>query len=342
MNNNPISLKENAINTMSDMQELFIKRGAVRRKCNMPFQYKKLIQHKDNISISICDFAETEKIIVSQEALNLESSPVHAHDYYELAFVNKGNYYVSIEDKEYAFLEGDLLLLNRNTKHTEKNNFSNSENQYLCFDESFFDDYIDKFGNIATPNGIIDCFIKNNKTNNILNNKDYILFRPMENYSSVTEIFSEIENVMTLKPSYMSASIYYLIAKLFNILEDGKTYKETYVDLGNFPELKLAENVKNIILEHSGNISRTEIATKLGYSENHIYRTFKNVYGVSIKEYSQNEQIKVAAKLLSDTNLSVSEIAIKIGIENRTQFYKLFENTFSCTPKEYRERLKNS
>ncbi len=340
MNNNASIQTQTSITTIDGMEDLFEKKGAVRRKSLTPFQFRKLIQTKESVISTISDFYNTEKIVVSSDALTITNSPVHAHDYYELAFVRGGNYYVKIEDKEYTFLKGDLLLLNRNTKHTEKNSFSESQKCYLCFDEVFFEDYIAKFGNISKPNGIIDGFFKNNATNNILNNKDYILFRPISDYSVVTEIFNEIENVITNRPNYMMASIYYLIGKLFYILEDGKTYSETYVDLGNFPELKIAENTKNIIKKARGNISRAEIATILGYSENHIYRTFKKVYGTSVKEFSQAEQMKAAAELLFDFSLSIADVAVKTGIENRTQFYKLFEQTYSCTPKEYRERLK--
>lgn len=336
-------VKQNTVNTMQEMQSLFEKRGVGRRKgLNTPLQLRHLVQTDEYVRVTSRDFLDTEVVTVSSEALSLKSSPVHSHDFYELAFVKTGNYYVTIEDKEYTFSEGDLLLLNRNTKHTERNNFTKSANFYLCFEESFLVDYAAKFGGVVKENGVIDHFIKNNTAKNILNNKDYIVFKPIGEHNAIDDVFSELESVFDEKPNYMQAAVYYLIGKLFGTIEDGRLYKATYVDLGNFPELKIAESARKMISDKRGIVTREEIALFLGYSENHVYRSFKKIYGTSIKEYAQSEKIKHAQELLRESSLSITEIASVVGIENRTQFYKLFEKTFGCTPKEYRERLKSA
>lgn len=333
--------KELTINSMEEYMELLnVAAKSKRRNYYQPFFHLKITNNREGSHTTISDFFGVSDITIkSDTSFEFNNSPLHSHDYYELTFVESGSYDIAIEDKKYSLSTGDLLLLNRNTKHSELNNFSHSTNVYLSFEEKYFEDYIDHFGNLFVKNGIIDKFIKNNACKDFLNNKDYILFKPIGDYSEVQRTFDEIEKVMRERPPYMQAEISYLIGKLFSEIEDEKIYKKTYVDLGNFPNLKIAESVNEIIEQTRGVVTREEIAKILGYSENHVYRTFKKIYGHSIKEHCQFEQIKYAAELLLQTQSSISEIAVIVGLENRTQFYKLFKDKYGCTPKEYREKL---
>ena len=312
-----------------------------RRNYHQPFSHSRITNNREGSNVIISDFFGISDITITNNKLfEFSNSPVHSHDFYELAYVESGNYGTVIEDKSYSLSTGDLLLMNRNTKHSELNNyFSHSINVYLSFEEKYFEDYVAHFGNLFVKNGIIDRFIKNNAAKTFLNNKDYIIFKPIGDYSEVQRTFDEIGKVMRERPPYMQAEISYLIGKLFSEIENDKIYKKTYVDLGNFQHLKIAESVNEIIEQTRGNVTREEIAKILGYSENHVYRTFKKIYGHSVKTHCQLKQLEYAAELLSQTQSSISEIAIIVGLENRTQFYKLFKNNYGCTPKEYREKL---
>ena len=47
-------------------------------------------------------------------------------------------------------------------------------------------------------------------------------------------------------------------------------------------------------------------------------------------------QLAEAARLLRNTEFPVSQIAASLGYENRTQFYKVFQQEYHLTPLEYR------
>lgn len=310
------------------------------RHYNQPLTLSEIWYDGNNVKAFVADNVGTTNYVFNNTKDYLvEKFPTHSHDYYEFMFVTKNSYDMTIADKNYKFLEGWGLLLNKNTEHTEFSNFFTAQTFYLGIEDGFFDDYKNKFGNLFKPNGTIDNFIKHNKEKNVLNNKDYIIFKPSGDYSAISSIFSELKRVFSERPPYMQAAMYYLVGKLFSVLEDGVTYNETYVDLGNFSDFKIAEYISDLIAENRGNITRKEIAERLGYSENYLYRVFKKTYGYSIKEYCQKERIKYASELLSDTTSSIAEIAFETGFENRTQFYRIFQKTYACTPKEYREKL---
>ena len=107
--------------------------------------------------------------------------------------------------------------------------------------------------------------------------------------------------------------------------------------MGYSRELVTLENAKRIIEENHGVIRRTELAKKLNYSCEYISQIIRAHTGYTFKKYCQKVQLQEAARLLRSTDLSVSKIAASLGYENRTQFYKIFQEEYQLTPSEYRK-----
>jgi len=122
-----------------------------------------------------------------------------------------------------------------------------------------------------------------------------------------------------------------------HLLENPEQYKATYVSMGYGRELVTLENAKRIIEENHGVIRRTELAKKLNYSCEYISQIIRAHTGYTFKKYCQKVQLQEAARLLRSTDLSVSKIAASLGYENRTQFYKIFQEEYQLTPSEYRK-----
>lgn len=72
--------------------------------------------------------------------------------------------------------------------------------------------------------------------------------------------------------------------------------------------------------------------TKLKY-------TFKRVYKCTITEYIQNTRMSRAEHLLSNTDMSINEIAKIVGYRNSSRFSKLFRKNMGLLPNEYRKRI---
>lgn len=60
--------------------------------------------------------------------------------------------------------------------------------------------------------------------------------------------------------------------------------------------------------------------------------------GVSPSVYIKGIRMSVAQKLLADTDMPVSDIAIKTGFSTTKYFSSSFKDTFGLTPAEYREQ----
>jgi YesN/AraC family two-component response regulator len=72
------------------------------------------------------------------------------------------------------------------------------------------------------------------------------------------------------------------------------------------------------------NVSRTLLHTKL-----------KALTGLSATEFIKTLRLKRAAKLLSDGQLSVSEVSVMVGFNSRNYFTKCFTELFGVSPSEY-------
>ena len=83
-------------------------------------------------------------------------------------------------------------------------------------------------------------------------------------------------------------------------------------------------------------MSRHELESSLHYSGDYLNKIVKKYTGLAIFDYGMTFCMKRASSLLQYSNMTISEIARQLGFSNRTHFYKVFQNTFSLTPSEYR------
>ena len=111
----------------------------------------------------------------------------------------------------------------------------------------------------------------------------------------------------------------------------------------NWTEKKHSEKkifeVKQYIEENYDNteLCAQSIADKFKLSAKYLSYAFKEYTGVSLLVYLQKKRIDTACELLENTNMTVGEVAYKIGIENENYFYTLFKKNVGMTPKQYRQ-----
>lgn len=98
------------------------------------------------------------------------------------------------------------------------------------------------------------------------------------------------------------------------------------------------DSVISIINENieEENLRPELIADKLDMNTRSLYRRFKKISDLSPNDFIKDYRFTLAAKLLVTTNLTIQEIIYKVGITNKSYFYREFFKKYSMTPKEYR------
>ena len=101
---------------------------------------------------------------------------------------------------------------------------------------------------------------------------------------------------------------------------------------------KMSENVARYIDENiTEELSVGVICKRFHISKSMLYREFHARFGCTVGEYITSKRIETAERLLRTTQLSVSEISEKCGIDNYQYFCRLFKNIRGVTPLQYRK-----
>jgi AraC-like DNA-binding protein len=80
-----------------------------------------------------------------------------------------------------------------------------------------------------------------------------------------------------------------------------------------------------------------DLAKSVGLNEAKLMRAFKQIYGATIFDFSQQLRMELAKKLIETTDLSVTEIALEVGYEYSSNFTTAFKRHFGITPKAARD-----
>jgi AraC-like DNA-binding protein len=72
------------------------------------------------------------------------------------------------------------------------------------------------------------------------------------------------------------------------------------------------------------------------YSYPQLTRIFKKYMSCTITQYVNRRKLEHAKELLSNTDMSLSEITSQLNFESTSHFHNLFKKQFNMTPTEYR------
>jgi two-component system, response regulator YesN len=168
----------------------------------------------------------------------------------------------------------------------------------------------------------------------------------------VNAIFNEIINrCITVINSVEEANVNINIAQIQN-----KANK--FYNIGQYKMLceeiirvaietcKLKEGKKDYIvdfileyiqLHYSEDIYLELFAEKLNLTKEYISQYFKNKTGTNLVNYLNEFRIQNAKKLLSETNLSINEVAQNVGYNTPNSFSRIFKQYVGKSPREYRQ-----
>ena len=91
------------------------------------------------------------------------------------------------------------------------------------------------------------------------------------------------------------------------------------------------------------NMSRTELSVEelsreLGMSRVHLYKKLLQITGKTPIEFIRVIRLKLAAQLLRESQLHVSEVAFEVGFNNPKYFSRYFKDEFGVLPSVYQEK----
>jgi len=100
--------------------------------------------------------------------------------------------------------------------------------------------------------------------------------------------------------------------------------------------------VKDYVTAHLGDqeLHLNDIAASVGLSTGFLHRAFRQTTGETPLGYIQRTRVEEAMRLLASQNLTIAEIAMKVGFCSPSHFARLFRRQNGMTPSQYRNGKK--
>lgn len=154
-------------------------------------------------------------------------------------------------------------------------------------------------------------------------------------------IQKQLETIYNVKGSEyesavaMTGALYTLISTFMQYAEHDENTKNS--------QMVYVEKAKDYIsTNYSYPVTIEDVASYVGISRSHLFRSFQIYQHQSPKEYLIDFRIRRAAHLLRDTSLSIATIAYSVGFENNLYFSKAFKSKMQMSPSEYRKNASAS
>ncbi len=239
----------------------------------------------------------------------------HLHKEIEVLLVLDGEALLYLEDGNMITIKkGDIVFVPPFTPHLYKiPENSNFNHRCVCFDSSvIYDKALAKNleDKSLTPKTIINneiCFnFINEAFESYIKKNDGFELRIIGNISL---FFAKLKEENLISPIITSSST---------------SFHKTVIDY--------------IDKNFSDNITSQDIAKILHLNNSYFCRLFKKNFGLPFQNYLSFYRIEKSKSLLRKTDLSVLEVALKVGFNSQSYYSKLFKNHYLLTPSEYRNK----
>lgn len=146
-------------------------------------------------------------------------------------------------------------------------------------------------------------------------------------------INNSIEYDIIFKPKHC---INYLLNILY-IKSETKTINPSKTNY-NF---NVNKAMKYIEENYNKPITLDDLCSSININKSYFCTIFKEHTGETFSRYLSHYRIKKAKKLLKDTNLSITDIALTVGFNSVNYFNNNFKRLTDMTPAQYRNQIKS-
>ncbi len=294
---------------------------------------REIYTRKEYFEIDSQLFLEQGKLVTVRHHSRFIEFPEHKHNYIEIVYVCAGEITHYIDGKSLSMQPGDLLLMNQHVKHSVKRaELGDIGINFIALPE-FFDIPLQM---MRKQNVIADFLLGTLRQNN--NVPQYLLFQLegqkqisnlMENM--IASVVCDSENEDVINQYSMGLVFLYLLNHMDKLAHNSS---QNYEDIVTQAALKyINTQYRTAVL--------SRIAEDFNLSLPAVSKLIKKNTGFTFVELLMRKRFQKASVFLVETDLPVEQIAVNIGYENLSYFYRQFKAHYGMTPSQYRSEHKN-
>jgi AraC-like DNA-binding protein len=249
---------------------------------------------------------------------------IHKHTFYEILWVDEGSSRQSIDFRSYKLHPKSLFFISPGQVH-EFEEWDDLRGGTIMFTEDFF------LHNQQNKNKLFELTFLDNVYFNpllLLDCQDYASFRHY------------IDLLITEKHS--AGSMKEILQALLHILllQVQRSIKPVDHQTTSKRNIQLFKQFKNILESNfTQSLSTSDYATKLNITSHHLNRIVKEITGETAGAVIKSRSMLEAKRLLSFTDLSVSQISSQLSYYDSSYFSKLFKSSTGRTPVEFKMEM---
>lgn len=260
----------------------------------------------------------------------IKGFPLHWHDEMEIVYVIDGSLVVSVGGDDYTLSAGELVCIQPQLIHSIGQNGNNCARYVtILFRLSLLEN---SGADICTES----------------------FFEPVESRRLSLQIYISRQHEMCEKIGSCARRLieirrsgnegYELIIK--SILFEMMHYMSRYAEPENAEEFhlrslheKLKKSIAFMQENYADEVTIAMAASVSNFSPGHFSRMFRQLTGSSFTQYLKNYRLEMAAKLISEGKVRISDAAVSCGFNNLSYFTRSFVGKYGMTPREFRSSI---
>lgn len=287
---------------------------------------------------TICEKAATvDGVTAPVECLDLKKrsdSPdlyAHFHDYVELLYLYDGKLRVWLNGKEYAFNEGELIIINSKESHRLES--AAPESRYYVI--KFNPEILWASNGSAKETRYVLPFLNSSSTHPRVFPASFVSEAGIG--ALVADAVSAWKNRPVGYELLLRGDVLKIFGHVVGCLSDlGVEIKYT---VGSGSLYGIMDNIVDYVNKNFTSCDERELAKRYKVSYSYFSRTFKQMMNMSFKEYINYLRINEAQRLLLTTGKSITDISMEMGFSSPSHFINVFRRHMGRAPKQYRKNI---
>lgn len=247
--------------------------------------------------------------------------------FYRLYYISAGRGQIYMHSRCYELTPGKLFIIPKFTLHSY-NCDDFMDHNYVCF----FDE--GENGELICDRDRLQCLVDAGEYDCALMDR-LIKLNPLKSLTYVDPAVYDNGNQnyhssMAQERAVLTESTGILMQLVSRFMTGDSFSKASHTS-------EKIEIISRYISKHMAEpISIDDMASLLCISPGHFSRLFKRLTGESPSKYLHRRRVERAQHMLLTSEMSVSEIADRVGVPNLSQFTRMFSGLCGCSPREYR------
>jgi len=271
--------------------------------------------------------------ILEFESFNEWGYPRHKHNFFELTFIILGRGQHILNESVIDYKEGDVFFLTPQDEH-----------EFVVAEST-------KFGILKFTEQLFLEKINSIKDKTWHKHLETVIFHSNIIAESIVVCDKDRKQLFTLYQlikAELSNNTFYsrdVLLELFGalLIIISRNLKSSLKELPktNISDKEKIDSILTYIRQNILNKERIKIkaiADEFYMSPNYVSIFIKKHAGISIQQYVIQTKLKMAERLLKQTNLTISEIAEKTGFVDSSHFNKVFKKHNGVNPSEFNSK----